>query len=104
MHDRITSLVDGFERGRLTRRQLVVGLAAILGGAPALRGAARGDTIVDGTFKATAINHIALSVTDIERSRDFYQKHLSLPVMSLTGWTPPVPRAILGLGESKFLS
>ena len=31
-------------------------------------------------FQATALNHIALSVTDVGRSRDFYVKHLGLRV------------------------
>jgi catechol 2,3-dioxygenase-like lactoylglutathione lyase family enzyme len=32
------------------------------------------------TFEAVDLNHIALDVTDISRSRDFYMKHLGLAV------------------------
>ena len=41
-------------------------------------GAAQDTT--ESTFQATSLNHIALSVTDIGRSRDFYVKHLGLKV------------------------
>jgi catechol 2,3-dioxygenase-like lactoylglutathione lyase family enzyme len=34
------------------------------------------------TFEAAGLNHIALRVTDVARARDFYQKHLGLPVAS----------------------
>jgi catechol 2,3-dioxygenase-like lactoylglutathione lyase family enzyme len=34
----------------------------------------------ESSFKAVNINHIALSVTDVARSRDFYKKHLGLEV------------------------
>ena len=33
------------------------------------------------TFDAVGLNHIALSVNDVARSRDFYKKHLGLTVM-----------------------
>ena len=35
----------------------------------------------ESTFKATGLDHIALSVTNVARSRAFYQKHLGLKVM-----------------------
>ena len=33
------------------------------------------------TFQATGINHVALRVSDVGRSRDFYQEHFGLPVV-----------------------
>ena len=32
------------------------------------------------TFEGLNLNHVALRVTDVERSRDFYMKHLGLTV------------------------
>jgi catechol 2,3-dioxygenase-like lactoylglutathione lyase family enzyme len=81
----IDRVVDDYDRGRLSRRQLIAHLAALAGaaaGAPALaQGAAAGEP----TFKAVDLNHIALSVTDIDRSRDFYMRHLGLELASQGG-------------------
>ncbi len=80
MNSYINSMVDQYDRGRLSRRQLITtltGFAAVAGlGADAV---AAQDT-KESTFQATALNHIALSVTDVGRSRDFYVKHLGLRV------------------------
>lgn len=75
-------LVDGFERGRLSRRQLVAavtGLVASVAGARALRAAGPEPR---PTFKATEINHVALRVADVARSGAFYEAHLGLTVTS----------------------
>ncbi len=79
MEAEITNLVERFERGRLTRRQLIgrlTGLAAAMSAAPAA--AALGPKGKNATFKATDVNHVALTVTDIARSRAFYEEHLGL--------------------------
>jgi len=64
-------LLDQFERGAISRRQLVqflsLGLAALAGG-PARAAAA---AAAPG-FRATGVNHISLQVADYARSRDFY--------------------------------
>jgi catechol 2,3-dioxygenase-like lactoylglutathione lyase family enzyme len=94
----IDRIVDDFEQGRLSRRQLVttlVGLgAAMATGAQGLvaqqpaEGASESTEQEDGrqategpTFEATGLDHIALDVSDINRSRDFYMKHLGLRVV-----------------------
>lgn len=77
MQTEITKLVDDFERGRLTRRQLVAhltALAAAVAGAP-VRGQEAGST-----FQARGVDHVALRVTDVARSRRFYEEHLGLKV------------------------
>ena len=87
MDNYISQLVDGYESGSMTRRQLVAKLGsmvAVLGGAGGIlrTQSARADQLEDGgsTFEGTELNHIALRVTDIARSRDFYIKHLGLTV------------------------
>ena len=84
MDSYINSMVDQYDRGRLSRRQLIAtltGFAAVAGVVPGVgaRAVAAQDT-KESTFQATALNHIALSVTDVGRSRDFYVKHLGLRV------------------------
>jgi Glyoxalase/Bleomycin resistance protein/Dioxygenase superfamily len=87
MQTQIVKMINDFEHGRLSRRQLIVHLMGMFG-------ASLGATIVFGdqqpgpaatnpadltpTFDATDLNHIALSVTDVRRSQKWYQKHLGL--------------------------
>ncbi len=81
MQNEINRMVSLFEQGKMTRRQLVAHLSAF---AAAMAGAstARAETTQGGadepTFKARRIDHLALSVTDVPRSRDWYVKHLGL--------------------------
>ena len=84
----IDDLVGGFEKGKLTRRELIAHLTAFaaLGagaasGSSALTASANTEgAAADSTFKGVGLNHIALNVTDVPRSRDFYVKHLGLEV------------------------
>lgn len=78
MRREIEELVAGFEQGGLTRRELVAGLVALSTAGVGARGA----SAAGSTFSATGLNHIALAVTDVERSRDFYVEHLGLRVTS----------------------
>ena len=75
----IEGLLNRYEAGGLTRRQLVQGLTAL--GLGAASGAARSQS-KPSTFRAVSLHHIALNVTDIPRSRDFYVQHLGLEVSS----------------------
>jgi catechol-2,3-dioxygenase len=86
MEHHISQLVHEYETGHMTRRQLVSklgALAAVLGGAGRLfkpSPVMGRDSQSASTFQATELNHIALQVTDVARSRDFYQQHLGLTV------------------------
>lgn len=75
----------GENLGRLTRRQALADmtlLMAVIGGRPGVASAADESP---ATFQALGLNHIALNVTDIGRSRDFYVKHLGMQVSSESG-------------------
>ena len=72
----IDRLLDEYDRGRLSRRALLSALAAAGVGALPARGQSA------STFRAIGLNHIALSVTDVERSRRFYERHLGLRTTS----------------------
>ena len=79
MQHLINDLVGQFESGQINRRQLAAGLGtlvAVLGG----RRLAMGQEENDSTFEAVGLNHIALRVTDVLRSREFYKKHLGMTV------------------------
>ena len=75
-------LLGDYEDGRMTRRQLVGRLVTLAVAAPTLGHVALAENTSDSTFTASALNHVALRVTDIPRSRDFYRKHLGLRVRS----------------------
>jgi catechol 2,3-dioxygenase-like lactoylglutathione lyase family enzyme len=93
-------IVQDFERGQLSRRQLVsrlMGLGAALAVVPRAAEANQGDS---STFQATDLNHIALNVSSVPRSRDFYIKHLGLKVMRDGG----EDNCFLGSGEGFFLT
>ena len=84
MDSYLNSMVDQYDRGRLSRRQLITtltGFAAVAGLGPGAGvNAVMAQDTAESTFQATSLNHIALSVTDVGRSRDFYVKHLGLKV------------------------
>jgi catechol 2,3-dioxygenase-like lactoylglutathione lyase family enzyme len=84
--DLAVKLVADFEQGRLTRRQLaarLLGLGAAMAtfGETSLAQEAKVATAAEPTFRATGLDHIALDVTDLARSYEFYGKHLGLRVI-----------------------
>lgn len=84
--DLAVKLVADFEQGRLTRRQLAIrlmGLGAALATFSGTGTAQETDSTrsAEPTFRATGLDHIALDVTDLARSIEFYEKHLGLRVI-----------------------
>ncbi len=79
MLPQIDRMFDTYDRGGLSRRTLILQLTGLLGAAAGVRAAQ--DTPAS-TFTATDVNHIALRVTDVSRSRKFYQAHLGLTLRS----------------------
>ena len=93
-------LVEDYERGLLSRRQLVsrlMGLGAALAVAPGAAEARQGEA---PTFQATGLDHIALNVRSVPRSRDWYIKHLGLKVTRDGG----EENCFLGSGDDFFLT
>ena len=82
MKARIEKIVNDYEGGRLTRRQLIAHLAAFAALGAGGGGVARAAAEPAGTFQAVGLNHIALNVADVARSRAFYVEHLGLSVSS----------------------
>lgn len=88
----ISSLLSRFEKGTLSRRDLVQGLTT-LAGAGAAASAAQAQ---EGGLKAARIDHISIQVTDLPRSVAFYQKTFGLTVVS-----EDKPNEIVRLGMGK---
>ena len=78
----ISDLLTRFEKGSLSRRELVQGLAMLAASGTAA--AAQED--ID--FKAADIDHVSIHVADLQRSVDFYQKNVRL----LRGQSGPAGR------------
>jgi hypothetical protein len=69
MSEAIEHLVDQFEARTLTRRQLVASLTGLIAGA-SLDASAQ-PTAPSQVAQGRTINHVSLSVADVERSADF---------------------------------
>ena len=73
----IAGLLENFECGRMSRRQLIRSLALVVGGGYGLgsaRAAAAGAAAspADAPFTTKALDHISFQCSDYGRSRDFY--------------------------------
>ena len=68
MESIISDLVTQFEKGSLSRRELVQGLAVLA--ASSTTASAQQDI----EFKTATIDHVSIQVADLQRSADFYQK------------------------------
>ncbi len=74
-------VLDSFAAGRMSRREAALRLAGLAGASLGLAGAVRAEEGGAPTFRATGLNHLGLRVRDVERSRDFYRRHLGLSVI-----------------------
>jgi catechol 2,3-dioxygenase-like lactoylglutathione lyase family enzyme len=82
MEHLISKLLDDFDHGKMTRRQLIKSLtvvaAAAAGTTPVLGQSSKG-------FKAIAVNHISYQVNDCAKTRDFYADLLGMKPVADTG-------------------
>ena len=95
--DVIEKLVDGFEQKKMSRRELVASLLAAttaMAVAPAASGQAAAPVAV-----GRSMNHVSLSVNDVNRSADFYNRVLGLEIIS----RPANGGLNMGLGNESFL-
>ena len=74
MIEPIDAVVTSYERGRLTRRQLLQALAVI-----AVPAATGGQTTAGGVMKGRNLHHVNVQVSDIGRSEGFYRKLFGFP-------------------------
>jgi len=90
----ISDLLNRFEKGALTRRGLIQGLAMLT---------AAGSTVTTAQAQepgltAVKIDHVSVQVSDLPRSVDFYEKMFGFTVMS-----QDTPNEIMRLGSGKIL-
>ena len=91
MLNEIDRIVKSYDQGRLSRRQLIAGLAA-LAIMPASASASSSETPV---LQAKSLNHVSLAVSDVTRSADFYRHVLGAELVSIQSGGMN-----LGLGDS----
>jgi catechol 2,3-dioxygenase-like lactoylglutathione lyase family enzyme len=72
MREVISRMIENYEHRRLSRCALIPGLATIAPPYPALESGS--------TFQGVGLNHIAIRVSSVQRSRELYRKLLGLPV------------------------
>ena len=76
MTSTISKMLEGYEKGKMSRRDLVRGLALLAGGAGAASAAG---------FQGNSINHISVYVSNLQRSTDFYQRAFGCTVNKRDG-------------------
>lgn len=65
MKGTISKLLEAYENGKMSRRDLVQGLALLAAGS---------GTASAAGFQGNSVNHISLYVSNLQRSTDFYQR------------------------------
>lgn len=90
----ISNLLKRFERGALTRRELIQGLAMLT----AASGTSSAAGFQEAGFKTATIDHVSIQVSDLARSIAFYQNVFGLSVVS-----EDKPNEIVRLGTTKTL-
>ena len=80
MTDSINILVQRFQNGQLSRREVVTALAALF--AAAMEGAAQSPA---PPVAVRSLNHVSISVADINRSVEFYRSLFGMRVISEQG-------------------
>jgi catechol 2,3-dioxygenase-like lactoylglutathione lyase family enzyme len=76
MQDTISRLLTTYENGKMSRRQLVQGLAVLAAGSSTLSAAG---------FEGNGINHVSLQVSNLQRSTDYYQRTFGCKVNKRDG-------------------
>jgi catechol 2,3-dioxygenase-like lactoylglutathione lyase family enzyme len=86
--------VSRFEKGSLSRRELVQGLAMLAASSTTASAAAQDE--ID--FSTANIDHVSMQVADLQRSVDFYQKTFGFTFVS-----EDKPLNIIRLGHGRTL-
>jgi catechol 2,3-dioxygenase-like lactoylglutathione lyase family enzyme len=76
----INDMVQRFERGRLSRRELIQGLSLLVAASQAQ--AVAPGAIQPTGLAAAGIDHVSVLVSDLERSATFYKNLFGLTVLS----------------------
>ena len=83
MEATIAKLMDDFDRGKMSRRQLIKSIAVVAAAAAA--GVSQVSAQTAKGFKGVAINHISYQVNDYAKTRDFYADIFGMKVVADNG-------------------
>ena len=90
----IADLVNRFESGGLTRRQLIQGLSMLV----ATSASSAASAAQTGGLRGTGIDHVSILVNDLDRSAAFYRS-----VFGMTPLSEDKPNQILRLGMNRTI-
>jgi catechol 2,3-dioxygenase-like lactoylglutathione lyase family enzyme len=77
MHEQLDGLLNQYEQGKISRREVLLGMSALA--AAAVPGGASAQTAIG---KVTSLNHVTIFVPDVQKSVRFYQDLLGLQVLT----------------------
>lgn len=103
MRAAVENLVTLFEQGTLSRGQLIQGLLAAVAPRDAANAGAE-PTPSNPAFRGRSLNHVTLSVTDVERSKEFCSRMLGGTLLGPVDPTHGSPPGFLTLSETPSLS
>jgi catechol 2,3-dioxygenase-like lactoylglutathione lyase family enzyme len=93
MNTLINDLVERFDSGTLSRRDLVHGLSVL-----AAAGSTAAQAQTSTPFVSKGIDHISIQVTDLERSIEFYQTIFGLTIIN-----QDVENSIVRMGRDRII-
>jgi catechol 2,3-dioxygenase-like lactoylglutathione lyase family enzyme len=96
MDQQLNALLDDYDQKRISRRELMALLLA--GGAAASAGVSQAQSAAPVAI-GRSMNHVSLSVADVNRSAEFYNRVLGMEIIS----RPANGGLNMGLGEESFL-
>lgn len=96
MSQQLDRLLDDYDEKKISRRELMALLLAT--GTAAATGSTRAQT-VEPVAIGRSMNHVSLSVADVNRSADFYNRVLGMEIIS----RPANGGLNMGLGNESFL-
>ena len=85
MRAAIESLVDQFESRKMSRRELVASISALVASASGASAQTPAAPNVSVLAKGRSLNHASLAVTDVQKAAEFYGKLLDATIVSRPG-------------------
>ena len=84
MYPAIDSLVDQFEARKLSRRELVASLTALVASAASGASAQTPGSNITTLAQGRSLNHASLAVTDVQKAADFYGRLFNIKVVNMS--------------------
>lgn len=100
MSEIIERLVQNYEGGQISRRDLIVSLSALM--MTMAKSSVSAQPSSPAPIKVSTLNHVTLSVSDVGRSVEFYQQVFGMPRQTdqgLEGDWPAATIPILAIGD-----